>query len=396
MKPVVVSLSAAISALIAVPAFAEPVPLSLAELDSITAGTEGASPAPNGGAIVGNGSSAVLVSTGEVIISDGAQTDARALNLVNSSESTVANGVNIFDGRADASAAIDGAQYNIDQGNFVVQDQRRLSSLPSYERGANTETLTTDAGAASSASTTSLTDNVIDLERNTVIDEVTTVGSYDRGSAPTLRVDASGNLTIGTDFQLNGAYGAEFNMPSAANSFGATFNGELEYGVDGGDIVLDTGDLGVVVTLNLPELDINLDAMGCFAVNGNCTIDGTRVESTDDISDHSTIYLLDESSSSDSTWDRSSHEIVAAPFELHDAQAEYIVVDESQIDVSAGYLVALSGDAQSALRALNAINASGSAVANGVNVATHSTGDLNLGGSPAYNLSQVNHINHSR
>lgn len=174
------------------------------------------------------------------------------------------------------------------------------------------------------------------------------------------------------------------------------FNGELNYNVDGGDILIDTGDVGVVVDIALPELDLEFDAMGCVAVNGNCSIDGTRTESTDVISDHSTYYALEETSSESSAWDHTSQKTVAAAFELQDAQAEYIVVDESEIDVSTAYLVSLSGGAQSGLRALNAVNGAGSAVANGVNVATFRSGTLNVAGVPSYDLAQVNEITHSR
>lgn len=148
--------------------------------------------------------------------------------------------------------------------------------------------------------------------------------------------------------------------------------------------------------INLPELGLEFDAMGCLAVNGSCTIDGTRTTTSDEISDHSTLYTLEESSSSDKTWDRTFHEVVNAAFELRDAQAEYIVVDESAIDVSAAYLVNLSGGAQSGLRAMNLVNAAGSAVANGVNVASHRTGTLEVSGGPLYSLNQSNVINHSR
>ena len=107
------------------------------------------------------------------------------------------------------------------------------------------------------------------------------------------------------------------------------------------------------------------------------------------------LYTSEESTTSAQSWDNSYHEVVNAPFELHDAQAEYIVVDESQIDVTASYLVQLSGGAQSGLRAMNAVNAAGSAVANGVNVARSGGGALELSG-PTYELNQVNHISHSR
>ena len=118
--------------------FASPAELNRHDLAKVTAGY--GQPAPNGGAIIGNGSTAKLVSSGEVSISDGAQTDVKALNLVNSSESTVANGVNVFDGRITEQAELGGVRFDIEQRNTVTQDQRRLASLHEYERGANTET----------------------------------------------------------------------------------------------------------------------------------------------------------------------------------------------------------------------------------------------------------------
>ena len=68
------------------------------QLDAITAGnTEGSR--PGGGAIGGNSSTATLSFKGTVHLEGNAQADARALNLVNSSESAIANGVNVWDGR---------------------------------------------------------------------------------------------------------------------------------------------------------------------------------------------------------------------------------------------------------------------------------------------------------
>lgn len=398
VKQTCLVLIGATGALFVLSAAAAPQPLDTAEMDRITAAGS-TNPAPNGGAIVGNGSSATLESRGEVIIDEAAQNEVRAMNFVNSSESTVANGVNVFDSRDAEAAALEGAQFDLSQSNIITQDQRRLSSLPSYERGANTETIRTNAGSASRSSATSLLDEVVDLERTFTSDAVTTEGSFSNSSAPTLRIDLDGDIVLGGSdpiFDADGTYTAEFNAPSTGNSAGLVFNGGVDFDVDGGDISIDTGDLGVLVDINLPELGLEFDAMGCLAVNGSCTIDGTRTTTSDEISDHSTLYTLEESSSSDKTWDRTFHEVVNAAFELRDAQAEYIVVDESAIDVSAAYLVNLSGGAQSGLRAMNLVNAAGSAVANGVNVASHRTGTLEVSGGPLYSLNQSNVINHSR
>ena len=373
---------------------AGPSVLASADLDRITA--SGSNPAPNGGAIIGNGSSASLSSTGEVLIGDGAQSETRALNMVNSSESTVANGVNVFDGRISGSATFDGAEFDVAQRNTVEQDQRRLSSLPSYERGANTHLATTDTGSTTSDSSLSVHDQVTDLERLVTGDHIATAGGFEKSSSPTVMIDLSGDLRVGDLIDGEGRYLAEFNMPSASNSVGVVFNGGIDWNIDAGEISVDTGELGLLVNVDLPEMNLDIDAMGCVAVNGSCTIDGARTQTFDQVSDHSTLYTLDESSSSEHSWDRATTKSVQAPFELRDAQAEYVVVDDSSIDVTATHLVNLSGGAQSGLRAMNVVNAAGSAVANGVNVATSRSGELAVQGGPLYQLSQINEISHSR
>lgn len=113
------------------PAAAEPNRLNLSELDALTAGNSN-NPAPNGGAIVGNGSNATLKSSGIVEISDNAQADSRARNLVNSSESTVANGVNVFDSRNSGASSLDGAGFDLSQQNLVLQDQRQPTRGHTY------------------------------------------------------------------------------------------------------------------------------------------------------------------------------------------------------------------------------------------------------------------------
>lgn len=389
-------------------AMADLTELEASDLDRVTAAGHDSdrSPAPNGGAIVGNGSSAILNSTGEVIIGDGSQVDAQALNMVNASESTVANGVNVFNGNATEAATIDSLSYNVEQLNSVTQDQRRLSSLPGYERGANIDSSFTESSSSEYSSSASVFDEVIDLERTFVLDEAITDGSFDRSSAPTLRIEIEGDVQVGRERLLETGvtdgglfsvdvdqYDVEFNVPSAANSVGVVFNGGMEYETAPAVFDLDTDVLDITITT--PAVFFSFDAMGCVAVNGNCSIEGSRTESSETISDHSTLYTSDESSSGSTTSSRSGSESVQAAFELRDAQAEYIVVDESTIDVTATYIVSLSGGAQSGLRAMNVVNAAGSAVANGVNVAVMKAGVLESA-SPVLNLSQSNIINHSR
>ena len=385
-------------------AFGEPSELGLAELERITAaGYEESSsgPAPNGGAIVGNGSLAVIDSIGEVILDGEAQANADTLNMVNSSESAVANGVNVFDSSAAGDAALAGTIFDIEQLNVVVQDQRRLSSLPRYERGANIENTFVEIGDSQGESSRTAFDQVVNLEQTIVLDEALTDGSFEKSGGPTLRIDANAELVIdnespfGTpEFDLNGELLVEFRMPSAGNSVGVVFNGEIDFVIDGGNVFIDT-EAGVSVEVDLPDLLIGFDAMGCVAVNGDCSINGSREESTTVTSDHSTLFTLDQSETHTDMHDNSGAESVQAAFMLNDAQAEYIVVDESTIDVSAVYLVSLAGSAQSNLQAMNVVNAAGSAVANGINISRHTAGTVSLEGQK-YNISQINNIRHSR
>ncbi len=385
------SFSLALAALLlAGTAMAAPQELSADQLEWITAGTD-SNPPPNGGAIVGNGSSAELKSAGEVII-DNAQSDVRALNIVNSSESTVANGVNIFssqalvDGDIVLPDAVDNAvgSYNIEQVNTVTQDQRRLSSLPDYQRGANTYSDYAESGTYNSTGSDAEYDQLTDVESTLILDEKTTKGSVTANDGPTLGISAHLNDETFID--------VEFNYPAGGggDKIGGVFNGGLDYELDTGGITIAADTIiPITVTLEMPSMTLNVDAMGCLAFNGSCEIDGTRTEKTENISDHSTLYTRDEAYTSDKTWDNSGSESVQAAFELQDAQAEYIVVDHSSINIDAAYLVDLSGGAQSGLRAMNAVNAAGSAVANGVNVSVAAGGGIQT-------LSQINTISHSR
>ena len=385
------SFSLALAALLlAGTAMAAPQELSADQLEWITAGTD-SNPPPNGGAIVGNGSSAELKSAGEVII-DNAQSDVRALNIVNSSESTVANGVNIFssqalvDGDIVLPDAVDNAvgSYNIEQVNTVTQDQRRLSSLPDYQRGANTYSDYAESGTYNSTGSDAEYDQLTDVESTLILDEKTTKGSVTANDGPTLAINA--HLNDETFIEV------EFNYPAGGggDKIGGVFNGGLDYELDTGGITIAADTIiPITVTLEMPSMTLNVDAMGCLAFNGSCEIDGTRTEKTENISDHSTLYTRDEAYTLDKTWDNSGSESVQAAFELQDAQAEYIVVDHSSINIDAAYLVDLSGGAQSGLRAMNAVNAAGSAVANGVNVSVAAGGGIQT-------LSQINTISHSR
>ena len=81
---------------------------------------------------------------------------------------------------------------------------------------------------------------------------------------------------------------------------------------------------------------------------------------------------------------------VRGPIKVEGAEAQYIVVDGSTLDVSVDNAVTLSGFAQNGARALNLVNAAASAVTNAVNVAKTPT----VG--PVLNLNQINYVRQGR
>ena len=113
-------------------AHAAPVALDDSSLDKVTAGSSDTS--GSGGAIIGNSSEATIYQTGGVTLEGDVQASAQALNLVNSAESTVANGVNVWEGSGAISTSDSNLAFAVNQNNEISQEQRRSASMPSYSR----------------------------------------------------------------------------------------------------------------------------------------------------------------------------------------------------------------------------------------------------------------------
>jgi len=370
-------------AMMAAAAQAGPAAMDIEQMDAITAGNA-EHVAASGGAIVGNDSSATITSSGEVDLSDGVQAEARALNLVNAAESTVANGVNVFDGNIDESAEFGlGTEFNVTQRNEISQEQRRVASVPFYERSeANVDRATTDSGSASSSMSLSKVDDVTDVTSSS-----TTKSNTSEGSIRALSTLLGQNVQAGRG--ISGAGELDVHFDGGSVDFSVAGGVSLGGGVD------LNGEIGLAI--ELPEFSIAMQGAGCAVQNGSCSASGTFSETEEELRDLSTFHSLEKSRSSSSEWDRTLEETIRAPFTLEDAQAEYVVVDDSELTVQSAYMVALAGGAQANMRAMNVVNAAGSAVANGVNVARQNSANLAISGdAPFLNLTQTNIINHSR
>lgn len=318
--------------------FAEPIALSDNVMDEVTAGN--ASEASSaGGVIVGNSSAASIVKNGTVEIEGEAQSSARAINMVTSTDSLVANGFNLHSGRSPQGGESD--VINNTQDNHIVQDQIQSAKVPDYVRS--------------------------EANINRTSSEVSTMSNV--GEVVTVQKIFGQEVKAGKGVSIAGSLEADLNGGSI------TFDNELHTlaNVSGGfDVLGDlfSADASATLTLDtrqsldwiLPDLVLDLKAAGCWVVMGTCTANGSF------------------SSNLQTT------ENIRSPFSLQDAEAEYIVVDESQLNVQSTSSVNVSGSAQTNARALNLVNASGSTVANGVNISR----TPNLAGT--INLTQNNTI----
>jgi len=139
------------------------------QLDQITAGDSdaGSSAQDLGGAIVAAGSEATITGSGAVTLEDSTQKGAQALNLVNASQSRVANGVNVWDGRLDTQNGA--TTLNVNQDNKVFQQGfATYASLSEYKRtDSNVWTSHTSSESSKSASSDSFTnDSMVDTKQN--------------------------------------------------------------------------------------------------------------------------------------------------------------------------------------------------------------------------------------
>ena len=324
------------------PAFATPTLLVDSQLDGITAGTTdygSLDQAAGGGAIVGNGAKADITLGGDVTVEGSAQTGATALNMTNSSESAVANGVNIWDGRLTGPVGVETANLTVNQVNEIVQSHWGMSnqgtaSVPLYDRPqANvTETL------VSSRATTS------------------------KGEVDTKLVILGNEIKAGEGVAIAG--NADLNIDAGSVSFNPSFETTVEggSGLSLGGGYIGSGSISAKTTIksaidltwNLPSASLRVDAAGCYAVAGSCKAEGTVTET------------------------KATSSTVRSPFQLVNAKAEYIVVDDAELTVRATNSVRLADGAQQNVRVMNLVNAAGSAVANGVNISRTSFTGLTL------------------
>ncbi len=401
---------------------AGPVSLGDSALDQVTAGTgTNHSSSGSGGAIIGNSSSATITQTGGVTLEGEAQRGAKALNLVNSAESTVANGVNIWDaqggGPALESAAVSTEHpegQSVSQSNIINQEQRRSASMPNYSRpDGDTLTIVDRTGSEAHNDGFDRNNDIVDTQAITSTSTTKTTASVntliagglhagDDATQPNANITTNpGKGGAGAGIVNLGVDGGEVHVGLAVGG-PVTAHPDVVTTLDGADgqttsdsyggMNVDGDTVSLYGRLILPDLTIDINGAGCGVVMGSCDAGGDTSDINANITDNSVKDNEKVTSVGDSQFTDNSSNTYRSPFEMNHAQAEYIVVDDSSLTVNTTFNLTLSGSAQSNANGMNIVNATGSAVADGVNVAR--TGQLSSSG--ALGLSQTNIISHSR
>lgn len=343
------------------------------QLDRITAGDSdaGNSGQDLGGAIVAAGSEASMKNTGAVTLLDSAQNGAQALNLVNSSQSRVANGVNVWDGQLQTPTGATG--FTVNQKNEVFQQGfATYASLSSYKRtDANVWTSSTSSQTSNGSSSDSFTnDSMVDTKQSISSSSGSSSGSDSASPSAPINIQAgqgisgTGKLNIHVDA---GSIGVGISGNASATTqhaidVGGVFNGTTTNTLSAG--------FNANLNWNLPKLDLSFDGGICYVELGSCSAKGSR----------------DTKSSSTTSSQDTYSQTVLAPISMDDAKAQYIVVDGSKLTTENAYTVLLTGTSEANAKALNLVNAAGSLITNAVNVARTPT----VG--PLLNLNQSNLI----
>lgn len=322
-------------------------PLTDEQLHIITAGSAGEGAGGThaaGGMVVANSADASVDETNDLTLEQEAQSGAEALNLVNAADAFVANGVNVWDGQFQGTAP---SEATVEQSNLVVQTEAtRSATLLGYQREANVTESTSLATTTSNLDTIDLVSDVNVDTSHQMLGQSVNIG---------LGVGVAGRVGIELDAaSIDFALEAESVLDTNVGVNG-TINLPKPFGAMNSNGQLDsTITNGGSVSLNVDTPPVSIDAIGsvCYTKLGLCQA------SADDNSTYQTETTHDEN------WNREVQGGVA----IDGIEAEYVVIDESSLTLSSGQSLTLASGAQSNLAAVNAVNAVGSMIANGVNV----------------------------
>lgn len=361
-----------------------------------------------GGVITANASNSQIEHRVSVRLSDESQSHSQTLNLINSSDSAVANTLNVWQGDVvNLSPTEPGAspRLEVNQGNQIYQQQSQSANMNGYLRSQADSTVIVRHNE-SQVFTNDLVniDRVTDQSSELHVTETTTDSMVDTGFSlglgDQLYIDAHLGQGVATSGYINAVYDggeAEFIMnlgggisasagTSVENEFlGTTASVGFEAGIELG--------LSLVTTIELPRMEIELSGAGCGVILGSCSASGSSSELIMTTTDNSTLEIYENHQIGTFEFSDESISIVRSPFELGSASADYMVIDDASLVLQTEESLELSDSAQKDIEVMNLVNAVASDVANAVNVSRASQFE-NVGSRLI--LNQFNTVRHGQ
>ncbi len=345
--------------------YSTPIVLEDRVMDQVTAGNTN----EGGGVVVGQSSEAIANSISELNLNGEAQQNTTGLNIVNSAASAVANVVNIWDGSgvtATKENSDTNSEVKINQLNNITQEQLRTAMIFGYLRSEadHTETLNR-SGNVSYAS------NIIDYHGVTNILEKT----HESTTFSNAGVNTHFNFKLGDKIDFSGHLGlgaavagySDITFEGGSADIAVALDGKISSAGDGKPLTAD-GGLVLVTQVKLPDMRLIINGVGCGVAIGSCNANSVFFETTNTKTDNSTLDIIENHQSGQSSYSEVQTNIYRSPFELKNARAEYIVIDDSTLDLNSDVTLELSDSAQKDAKGMNIVNAIGSNVANGTNI----------------------------
>jgi hypothetical protein len=366
----------------------KPVALDDRTMDTVMAGSATA----GGGVVVGQSSKAAANRTTGLDLSGEAQQGANGFNIVNSTESAVANVVNIWDGSgviATEEESGTNSEVKINQVNHITQEQVHSATVSGYVRSEADHAETLHRSGSGSYSS-----KVVDHHSVTnIFDKTHTLITESNGKVNTLL-----KFDINDEIKFSGHLGA--GMVAAGHSEIDFIGGSTDIAVALGNGEITTADNGsldaagklvMVTRVELPSMKIDIDGVGCGVAMGSCNANSFSLEITKIKKDNSTLDIVENHQFGQGSFSEVQTSAYRSPFELKSARAEYIVIDDSTLELNSDVTLELSNSAQKDIKGMNIVNAIGSNVANSTNVARTTRFEAR---KATLVLNQFNTVNH--
>lgn len=364
-------------------AISEPVVLYDSQMDKITAGSE------YGGVIIGDHSESIINTHSGILITDNVQQVTKGINLVNSNSSSVANTINIWDGKVIAFSEDDDQNHRaleVNQLNNIHQKQNHNALLTGYSRPG--EEFTDIHKHSTSNAYFNETANIYNTtyqyqEFNHLLSQstasVNTTTKFSLGD----KIHFEGNLGQGVavaghaDIMIDGG-SVELAMAAGAGISVSAGIGQGDSDLEIGAINLGessasagvgiSANIALIAKVDLPKVNIIIDGAGCGVVMGSCNAASDVIKTSVIHSNNSQLDIMEYHQAANNSFSDEHIQIRRSAFFVEQAKGEYIVIDDSKLNLDSDLGLDLSGNVQKDAEGMNIVNAVGSNVANSSNI----------------------------